>query len=446
MDLFRDSRVKYLKNMEKTNTQYIVYWMQESQRTRYNFALNEAIFLSKENKIPLYVVFNYQNNYPDASKRHYDFMLQGLKDVKENLHQKGIKFIMLEGDSIENIIKIAHKAKVVIWDKSYLKNLRDIKSRLLERVNSTIVEVESNVIIPVELLSSKEEYSAKTLRDKYKKIKNNFEEKFNEVEYSFIKNLDSEIEELDCSNKYLPKIKKVLDGGFLGGENEAIKVLENFIENNLKFYLKKGPDNEKSSRLSPYLHFGQISPLEVKHSIDRVNIELPDEKNSFLEEVIVRRELAINFVYYNKNYDQWKGITYDWAYKTLEKHITDERKYIYSEKELEGFKTHDKYWNACQKEMIETGFMDGYMRMYWCKKILEWSRTPEEAYKIAIEFNNKYLYDGRDPNSYAGVAWCFGKHDRAWKEREIFGKVRYMNSDGLKRKFNIEKYVEKYLK
>jgi deoxyribodipyrimidine photo-lyase len=213
----------------------------------------------------------------------------------------------------------------------------------------------------------------------------------------------------------------------------------------LKFYKQKGPDNERSSKLSPYLHFGQISPLEILYEVDKIN-EFLEEKESFLEEVIIRRELAINFVYYNSNYDNWKGITYNWAYETLEKHKEDLREYIYTENELENGKTHDKYWNACQKQMVKTGYMEGYMRMYWCKKILEWSESPQEAYEITLKLNNKYFYDGRDPNSYAGVAWCFGKHDRAWKERRIFGKVRYMNSDGLERKFKMEKYLEKYLK
>ncbi|MCQ9625361.1 deoxyribodipyrimidine photo-lyase [Cetobacterium somerae] len=209
MSLFKDSRIKYLKNDKKAEGQHIIYWMQESQRTRYNFALNEAIYLSQKNKIPLYVVFNYLNSYPEASKRHYDFMLQGLKDVKESLDQKGIKFILLEGDPLENIIKVCKKAKVVIWDKSYLKNQREVKEKLLKCIDSTILEIESNVIIPVELVSTKEEYSAKTLRDKYRKIETLNEESFNEEKYFFIENLDNVLEELDCSGKYIPKIKKI---------------------------------------------------------------------------------------------------------------------------------------------------------------------------------------------------------------------------------------------
>jgi len=209
MSLFKDLRIKYLKNNEKAEGKYIIYWMQESQRTRYNFALNEAIYLSQKNKIPLYVVFNYLNSYPEASKRHYDFMLQGLKDVKESLDQKGIKFILLEGDPVENIAKVSQRAKIIIWDKSYLKNQRYIKYKLQKCIDSTILEIESNVVIPVELVSTKEEYSAKTLRDKYKKIENFNEESFNEEKYFSIENLDNILEELDCSDKYIPNIKKL---------------------------------------------------------------------------------------------------------------------------------------------------------------------------------------------------------------------------------------------
>lgn len=445
MDLFESDRIKYIKNGEGIKGEYIVYWMQECQRTKYNFSLKTAIKLSRENGLPIYVLFNYLSGYPEASKRHYDFMLQGLKDVKDELEIKGIKFIFLEGDILKNISKICQKAGFVIWDKGYLKYQIDIRKKLLNLIDATVIEVENNVVIPVEKVSLKEEYSAKTLRDKYNKIKRDSEERFFYEEYTETEYKNIEIESLDCSDRYIPRVKKELDGEFLGGEKEAFKRLDHFIKNNLRFYSDKGPDNEVSSKLSPYLHFGQISPLEILYEIERVK-KFSKEKNEFLEEVIIRRELAINFVYYNKNYDSWKGITYDWAYKTLEKHLSDTRTYLYSEQELEEFNTHDIYWNACQRQLVSTGYMESYMRMYWCKKILEWSENPEIAYKIAIKLNNKYLYDGRDPNSYAGVAWCFGKHDRAWREREIFGKIRYMNSEGLKRKYNMEKYLEKYSK
>ncbi|MGL4988942.1 MAG: deoxyribodipyrimidine photo-lyase [Cetobacterium sp.] len=439
-----DERITILKKVQNIDGKYILYWMQESQRTKYNFGLKKAIEVSNDKKLPLYVVFNYIENYPEASKRHFDFMLQGLKDVKENLKKKGIKFIFLVGDAETNIIKICKSAECIIWDKSYLKLQREQRKNILDKITVNVIEVESNVVVPVEVVSKKEEYSAKTLRDKYKKIKEFFLVQFSDLEY-LNSNLNiEEIEKMDLSKKYIPKSKKKLDGGFLGGEIESEKILDYFLKENIREYSKKGPDNDRSSKLSLYLHFGQISPLEILFKVQNSE-NFSEEKESFLEELTIRRELAINFVYYNINYDKWEGITYKWAYETLKNHTADNREYLYSLEELENYKTHDSHWNACQKEMVKTGYMDGYMRMYWCKKILEWSEIPQKAYEITIYLNNKYFYDGRDPNSYAGVAWCFGKHDRAWKEREIFGKVRYMNFAGLERKFDMEKYEEKIL-
>ena len=165
-------------------------------------------------------------------------------------------------------------------------------------------------------------------------------------------------------------------------------------------------------------------------------------REAFIEELIVRRELAINFVYYTPDYDSYACLP-GWAKKTLAEHKNDRREYLYSRGELENCRTHDEYWNAAMREMKSTGFMHNYMRMYWGKKILEWSQTPEKAFKAALAINNKYFLDGRDANSYAGVAWIFGMHDRAWFERPIFGKIRYMAASGLERKCDIQAYVAK---
>jgi deoxyribodipyrimidine photo-lyase len=191
--------------------------------------------------------------------------------------------------------------------------------------------------------------------------------------------------------------------------------------------------------MSPYLHFGQISPLYIALKVIKTS---SISKEAYLEELIVRRELSHNFVFYNKNYDNFNCLP-PWAVRTLNFHRRDKRQYLYSLEQFEKAKTHDSYWNAAQKEMVITGKMHGYMRMYWGKKILEWSKNPRNGFKIALHLNNKYELDGRDPNAFAGVAWCFGKHDRAWSEREVFGKIRYMNAAGLKRKFDIEAYVNK---
>jgi deoxyribodipyrimidine photo-lyase len=234
-------------------------------------------------------------------------------------------------------------------------------------------------------------------------------------------------------------VKKV--ESFHGGTAKAKKHLENFIKIKLDHFqeLRNDPSLDYLSNMSPYLHFGQISPVYIALRV--LKTKSPG-KEAFLEELLVRRELSMNFVFYNDNYDSFDGLPL-WARKSLREHNRDKRKYLYTLKELENAKTHDSYWNAAQEEMKITGKMHGYMRMYWGKKILEWAKTPEKAFKIALYLNNKYELDGRDPNGFTGVAWCFGKHDRPWRERNIFGKIRYMNASGLKRKFDADQYVRK---
>jgi len=194
--------------------------------------------------------------------------------------------------------------------------------------------------------------------------------------------------------------------------------------------------------MSPYLHFGQISPVRLAMAVRDAKSGQESDRDGYLEELIVRRELAVNFVYYTQDYDRYTCLP-EWARKTLAEHAGDPREHKYSQDVLESAQTHDPYWNAAMREMKQTGFMHNYMRMYWGKKILEWSETPENAFATTLAINNKYFLDGRDPNSYAGVAWVFGKHDRAWFERPIFGKVRYMAASGLERKCDIKAYVEK---
>jgi deoxyribodipyrimidine photo-lyase len=227
---------------------------------------------------------------------------------------------------------------------------------------------------------------------------------------------------------------------FHGGTKEAKSHLEIFLESKLDRFpeLRNDPTLDYLSHMSPYLHFGQISPLYIALKVSKTR-SLGAE--TFLEELIIRRELSMNFVFYNEKYDSFEAIP-DWAKKTLRTHQKDKRSYVYGLEEFEMGKTHDPYWNAAQKEMVIKGKMHGYMRMYWGKKILDWSRKPEEAFKIALYLNDKYELDGRDPDGFTGVAWCFGKHDRPWGERSVFGNVRYMNDKGLKRKFDADKYVK----
>jgi deoxyribodipyrimidine photo-lyase len=230
---------------------------------------------------------------------------------------------------------------------------------------------------------------------------------------------------------------------FAGGEIEAQRRLGEFIRDKLRGYDdgRNEPSADGTSTLSPYLHFGQISPVDIALRVGEAEVPLVD-RDAYLEELIVRRELGMNFVHYTPAYDSYDSVP-RWARQTLKAHGKDKREYAYSRAQLESADTHDPYWNAAQREMLLSGFMHNYMRMYWGKKVLEWKRTPQEAFEDLLYLNNRYFICGRDPVSYSNVAWIFGLHDRPWQERKIFGTVRYMNAAGLERKFDMGAYVKK---
>jgi deoxyribodipyrimidine photo-lyase len=308
-----------------------------------------------------------------------------------------------------------------------------------------LIQVESDVVVPVEEVSTKEEYAAATIRSKIHKKLDHFlvplkqkDPVIDSLSLDFesvaIENMDKALSKL-CIDRGVKKVNS-----FQGGMKEALKHLEVFLEEKLDRFpeLRNDPTLDYLSHLSPYLHFGQISPLFIALKVKQTK---SPGVEAFLEELIVRRELSMNFTFYNEKYDSFESVP-EWAKKALRTHQKDKRPYLYRLEELETAQTHDPYWNAAQREMVARGKMHGYMRMYWGKKIIEWSKTPEEAFRLALSLNNKYELDGRDPNGFTGVVWCFGKHDRPWGERPIFGNVRYMNDKGLKRKFDADRYVK----
>ncbi len=439
-----DKRVKLTNNkVLNKDGEYVVYWMQNAMRVEYNHALNYAVKRANLLGKPLLVIFVINLKYPEATTRHYKFMLEGLSEVRQELKDKNIKISFLIGDALDCVLDVCEKASFLVAEKGYLKHEIEIRKKLSSKVNIPMFEVETNVIVPVEEVSNKEEYAAYTIRPKINKLISYYAlelESFEINKDSLNLKVSNEIEfNVEDIMKLLSVFEDKYSSEFKGGISEARRYLDDFIKNKLNFYEEKrnDPSLDYQSNMSMYLHFGQISPLEIY-------LKTKDEKNSdhYIEELVVRRELSYNFVYYNKNYDNYRSLP-NWALETLEDHSRDNRKYIYTLEELENFNTHDTYWNACQKQMVTTGKMHGYMRMYWGKKVIEWSNDYKEAYKVLIYLNNKYNIDGRGPNAYAGVAWCFGKHDRPWFEREIFGKVRYMNENGLKRKFDMESYLKK---
>lgn len=442
-------RIKALNQKGLQKGSYVLYWMQAAQRAEYNQALEYAISRANELKKPLIVFFGITDRFPEANERHYFFMLEGLREVQESLTQRKIQMIIWHESPEHGVVKLARKASLVVVDRGYLRIQLEWRHKASQKMDCPLIQVESEVIVPVEEASPKEEYSAATLRPKIKKKLSSYlvPFKYEEVRLS---SLGMEIPSFDLTDleKAIRKlkinrgVKKV--STFRGGISEAKKHLRVFLEKKLAYFAewRNDPAEDYLSHLSPYLHFGQISPLYIALKV--METDSPG-KETFLEELIIRRELSMNFVFYNQFYDSFAGLP-EWAQKTLQDHVKDRRPYLYTLEELETAKTHDVYWNTAQKEMLLTGKMHGYMRMYWGKKIIEWSKTPAEAFRYALYLNNKYELDGRDPNSFAGIAWCFGKHDRPWGERLIFGKVRFMNDKGLERKFAIKKYVERIKK
>jgi deoxyribodipyrimidine photo-lyase len=444
-EMIQKERKRVLNRKEIQKGKYVLYWMQASQRAEYNHALEFAILKANELRQPLIVFFGITDQFPEANERHYTFMLEGLKEVKHTLEKKGIQMVILHKSPEVGVIQVAKGASLVVVDRGYLKVQKAWRDDASKKMDCPLIQVETDVIVPVEETSPKEEYAAATIRSKIKRKLADFLVPLKEHE-SIIGSLSLDFDSFDIDDvtKAISKLRidrsvKGVDS-FHGGTKEAKNHLGIFLESKLDRFpeLRNDPTLDYLSHMSPYLHFGQISPLDIALKVSKTR---SPGVEAFLEELIIRRELSMNFVFYNKKYDSLEAIP-DWAKKTLRTHQKDRRSYLYSPNELENARTHDPYWNAAQKEMVIKGKMHGYMRMYWGKKILEWSKTPEEAFKIALYLNNKYELDGRDPNGFTGVAWCFGKHDRPWGERPIFGTVRYMNDKGLKRKFDADEYVK----
>ncbi len=425
---------------------YVLYWMQAAQRAEFNHALEFAIQRANELHLPVVAVFGLTDDYPDANLRHYRFMLEGLCRTQVSLEERGIKLVVRRKSPDSAAIETAKRAAMAVVDAGQLRIQREWRQTAADKIDCPLYQVEANLIVPVEQASGKEEFSAGTFRPRItvklpyylKKLKQTKPIKIStRIDFgSFnISNLDKALGKLKIDRTVKPAEK------FTGGASCAKKLLAEFINKKLDRFAddRNDPNADCVSNLSPYLHFGQISPFYI--ALEVLKTASPG-KEAFLEELIVRRELSHNFVWYNKEYDSFDALP-AWAKRTLNFHSRDRREYTYTVKHFEGAKTHDSYWNAAQKEMVLTGRMHGYMRMYWGKKILEWSKSPQQAFKIALYLNNKYELDGRGANGFAGVAWCFGKHDRAWSERPVFGKIRYMNAAGLKRKFDIDAYVRK---
>ena len=444
--MIQKERVHRLNQRPARNGRYILYWMQAAQRSDWNHALEYAIDRANEVNRPSVVGFGVTADFPEANARHYEFMFQGLREVAESLRSRGIQMTVQEGVPSKCIPGLAEDACLVVVDDGHLRVQRQWRAAVAEAVKCPLEEVETNVIVPVEEATEKENFSAGTFRPR---IRRKLDRYMVGLKPRKLRrdSLGLRLGGVDLNDpvRIIRKLKVDRSVGgvpcFHGGGREAKRWLDDFLDHGLQVYddRRNDPNADAQSNLSPYLHFGQISPLDVALKVCQKG---GSGAEVFLDELIVRRELSHNFVYYSDRYDSFDCLP-PWVQRTLNYHSGDKREYTYSLQEFEQARTHDPYWNAAQNEMVLTGKMHGYMRMYWGKKILEWTVSPQEAFRIALYLNNRYELDGRDPNGFAGVAWCFGKHDRAWAERPVLGKVRYMNAAGLKRKFDPDAYVRR---
>ncbi|MFP4483322.1 MAG: deoxyribodipyrimidine photo-lyase [Spirochaetaceae bacterium] len=472
MSAYIDSRrLRRLNQQRETSGAYVAYWMQRSQRGRHNHALEYAIASANERRLPILVFFALTDEYPEAQERHYRFMVEGLSNVRGDLENRGIPFFVLPGHPPEVAAAVAREARLLVCDRAYLRHLRDWRRTVADAVACPVYEVETDVVVPVEQASRKREFAARTIRRKIMSQVNDFlvlpEEAAPrhrlgaEVRKRFAaRALDLSDPAEACRTLRIDRTVPEVSRFFRGGTDEGVRLASDFLANRMHRYAKNRnqPKTDDTSHAGMYLHFGQISPLWLvlearrraaeyadsgaEGSTDAAGTAVGESIDSFVEELVVRRELAHNYVFFEGGYDGYDALP-PWALTTLAEHAADERPHVYRREELEAADTHDDYWNAAMQEMLTTGYMHNYMRMYWGKKILEWSASPREGFDTALYLNNRYFLDGRDPNSYANVAWVFGLHDRPWQERPIFGKVRIMKASGLERKCDMPGYLEK---
>ena len=429
----------------------VVYWMQRAQRGVDNHAVNLAVEIANGLKLPLVVYFAAISNFPHANLRHYVFLQQGLVDIEEDLAERNISFVMRRAprESHELFLRDV-KPALCIGDENPMRAPESWRRTLAERVSIPFWTVDTDVIIPSRLIE-KAQFGAYTIRPRLYRLLPEYlvpyENPHAEVAWARPAGFRSDDLRLDITRGWTDLDRSVPPvSEWTGGTHAGLKRLKLFTSSMLADYevMRNKPETDGTSALSPYLHYGHVGPQTIALAVAKAAAEDPKlqaAKESYFNELIAWRELAVNFVRYNPKYDS-AAAAEDWAKKTIAEHARDEREHVYSLEQLEAGETHDELWNAAQTQMVVHGWMHNYMRMYWAKKILEWTPDVDTAMKYAVYLNDKYFLDGRDPNGYAGIAWAIlGKFDRAWGSRPVFGKRRYMSGASTGRKFDSKKYI-----
>ncbi len=422
---------------------HVVYWISRALRTIDNqafYAAQQEALLRKE---PLVIFFNLYPDFPHANTRNMDFLLKGLAEVSLKAQALQIPTIVLEGDALENLKKLHQTLEfsVLFTEHNPLRPIKEVHQTVSAWASAQsirFIRVNTACVIPVWEASPKLEFSAKTIRNK---IMNTYEPYLEKtyilVPHPFSASVNSVFTLEDASAAIQDHVWKDLSlSDLLPGEDAANEILNDFIKNRLDAYDRRNEvDSNGQSRLSAYLHFGMISPLKMIRDVKTTN---HSNAPLFIEEAMVRRELAENYVHYCEHYDQFSG-AWPWAQTSLNAHRTDPRPYLYTLHQFETAQTHDELWNACQKMVTEKGYLYSYLRMYWAKMVLLWSESPKEAIRILVYLNDTYFLDGRDPNGYTGIMWSVcAVHDRPWFDKPIHGLIRAMGKDGTLKKTKLK--------
>lgn len=452
---FSKKRLRFISDTHKMKqgSEGVLYWMSRDHRIQDNWALVHAQQLAVKENLPLHICVCLHVPESELSTlRHYSFMLKGLEEVAMNCKALNIQFHLLRGSAGEVLPGFVSDRGLgaVVTDFSPLREplqcLEDVEKKLPGDI--PLIQVDAHNIVPCWEASPKLEYGARTIRGKINKLLPEFLTDFPPVEkhpYTATRtakpvdwaqtltslNIDRTVGEPEWAKP---------------GTTAGLAMLESFIDVRLKLFgtQRNDPNAAALSQLSPWIRFGHVSAQRVALQVKQCGKNAGESTSAFIEELVVRRELTDNFCFYNKKYDSVEG-AYDWAKKTLKDHAKDKRPFLYTREQLEKAKTHDKLWNAAQFQMVTEGKMHGFLRMYWAKKILEWTSSPEEALSIALYLNDRYELDGQDPNGFVGCMWSIcGIHDQGWAEREVFGKIRYMNYKGCQRKFDVARFERKY--
>lgn len=450
-ELVQDPRVTVRRSgPPDPDGQCVVYWMQRAQRGIDNCALNTAVDVANALGKPVVVFFAPVPLYPHANLRHYRFLDEGIADIASALAERNIGFVLRRFPD-HSLLRFCGEVKpaLVLGDENPLREPESWRRTAAKKLNVPLWTVDADVIVPSKLLE-KAQYAAHIIRPRLEAQLEKFlvAPRNPSAQVTWIRSQPVMSLSPDCDITEGWKLDRSVApvSQWRGGTTEAFRLLRDFVEHKLRGYgtQRNKPELDHTSHLSPYLHFGHISPATVAFAVQKTDAPSAD-KEAFLNQIITWRELAVNLVRFNPNYDNFE-CGEPWAHRTLARHAKDPRPVLYTEQQLENAETHDSLWNAAQMQMVSTGWMHNYVRMYWAKKILEWSPSPAEAYRVAVYLNDKYELDGRDPNGYAGIAWSIvGKFDRPWFERPLFGQIRYMSGPSTGRKFDSKKYIEQNL-